>query len=152
MGCECGTCQVQMDLRGFTLLNECAVLPVRATKNSAGYDFYVPKDIRYEILPGETKLIDTQVAAYMNPNEYLDFRVRSSLAKSGLIFMNSCGVIDSDYYPNPIGAIVHNLSKETIVLEPGSKIAQGIFSTYLTILSEEEVTTERDGGFGSTGE
>lgn len=160
MGCingQCGvpnveTVQVEFDLRGFKKLRDDAVIPKRATKNSAGYDFYIPEDAETVVLnPGETKIIGTGVCAYMQPFEYLDFRIRSGLSTKGLIFMNGSGVIDSDYYPREIGAIMHNLSDQPIALAAGMKIAQGIFTQYLTVSNEALITEERSGGFGSTG-
>ena len=53
-----------------------------------------------------------------------DLRIRSSISRKGLIFMNGCGVIDSDYYPNDIGIIVCNLSGQSIKLSGGTRVAQ----------------------------
>ena len=43
------------------------ILPIRADKESAGYDFSTP--INVLIMPGETKVIWTNVKAYMEPDE-----------------------------------------------------------------------------------
>jgi len=160
MGCANGRCgipddvgvQMEMDFRGFTKVKESATIPFRATKNSAGYDFFIPSDAETIVInPGETKIIGTGISAYMQGDEFLDFRIRSGLSTQGMIFMNGSGVIDADYYPREIGAIMHNLGPEPITLTAGSKIAQGIFTKYEKASNEEPVLRERDGGFGSTG-
>lgn len=140
-------------MRGFTKLREDAVLPKRATKGSAGYDFSLPiymEDVN--IYPGETTVIPTGIAAHMECGEYLDLRIRSSLGAKGLIFCNGASVIDSDYYPNEIGVILHNLSSEVITVSGGMRICQGIFTEYEVVSDEEEIHAERTGGYGSTGE
>lgn len=154
MGCGANGCtfEAPKSERGFKLLRDDAVMPTRATKSSAGYDFSIPKDIEeIEILPSEIKLIPLGVAAYMKETEYLDLRIRSSISRKGLIFMNGCGVIDSDYYPNDIGIIVCNLSGQSIKLSGGTRVAQGIFTEYHTVSNEGPITKDRVGGYGSTG-
>lgn len=65
------------------------------------------------------------------------------------------GVIDSDYYGNEendgeIGFTFYNLSNESVVIEKGEKLGQGIFQKFY-ITEDDEATGERKGGFGSTG-
>ena len=74
-------------------------LPVRKTKNSAGYDFYIPFDAI--INPNETILIPTGIKVIMNENEFLGIYVRSGLGtKYNLRMCNQVGIIDADYYNN----------------------------------------------------
>lgn len=130
-------------------------LPTRADVGSAGYDFYLPKDLK--LLPAQKTIIWTDVKAYMQPDEVLEIYIRSSLAvKKGLMLSNNVGIIDSSYYSNQgnggnIGIAVVNTTGVTIELKAGECIAQGIFKKYLTV--DEDVTTskERIGGFGSSG-
>ena len=132
-------------------------LPERATKNSAGYDFYNP--VRVEIEPyklGDNPvLVKTGVKAYMGDNEFLMLVNRSSNPKKKkLVIPNSVGIIDSDYVDNPdnegeIGFLFYNLSNETVVLEAGDKIGQVIFMEYKTVV-DDKAEGERSGGFGST--
>lgn len=116
----------------FELISQFAdnpeLLPTRATKFSAGYDFVVAQDT---IIPSYTKvtnlpymgetpasfdemakftkshqfkptLVPTGVKAYIPPGSYLQLSVRSSCPlKSWLILANGVGIIDGDYYNNP---------------------------------------------------
>lgn len=89
------------------------IMPLRATKTSAGYDLFAPYDIT--IKPQEKVMIWTDVKAYMQPNEMLIADVTSSMGgELDLMLANTLGIIDSDYYSNPkndgnIGVCLRNL-------------------------------------------
>lgn len=132
-------------------------LPERATKNSAGYDFYNPERVEIEPykLGDNPVLVKTGIKAYMGENEFLMLVNRSSNPKKKkLVIPNSVGIIDSDYVDNPdnegeIGFLFYNLSNETVVLEAGDKLGQGIFMEYKTVV-DDKAEGKRSGGFGST--
>jgi dUTP pyrophosphatase len=130
-------------------------MPKRGTAHSAGYDFEIIEDL--EIKPGEIRLGVTGVKAFMMDDEVLQLYPRSSLPRRyHLTIPNNVGIIDKDYYGNPDndGAIfvsLWNFGTETVQLKKGERIAQGIFMKYLVSPHEDEVTTKRNGGFGSTG-
>lgn len=129
------------------------VLPQRATKNAAGYDFYSPED---KVIPaGKTEIIWTDVKATFGEREMLVLCVTSGMGKRGLMLANNIGVIESDYYNNEsnngnLGFRLYNFSDQDYYVKKGEKIGQGVFTTFLTVDNEEEVTTVRTGGFGST--
>ena len=129
-------------------------LPKRKTKNSAGYDF--SSLIEKNLKPGESVLIPTGVKCELNPDDVLLIIVRSSLGfKHNIRLVNQVGVIDADYYNNidNEGHILIKLKNEgdhDYKIEIGSAVAQGLIVQYNTIDDEEEVTTEREGGIGST--
>lgn len=128
-------------------------LPKRATKTSAGYDFYSPIDA--VVNPKDSLLIWTNVKAMFNPNEVLILCVTSGMGKRRVMISNTIGVIDCDYYGNPsndgnIGINLYNFGEEPYVIKAGDKIGQGIFMPFLTVDEEEEITTTRVGGYGST--
>ena len=133
-------------------------LPERSTKKSAGYDFYNLE--RIEIPPYKLgynpKLVPTGIKAYMKDNEFLMLVNRSSNPKKKkLVIPNSIGIIDADYVDNPdnegeIMFAFYNLSNETVVIEAGEKLGQGIFMEYKTVYNDN-ADGERTGGFGSTG-
>ena len=128
-------------------------MPNRATKNSAGYDFYSPIDITIE--PNQMQMIWTDIKAKMQPRDVLILCVTSGMGKHGIMLANTLGIIDADYYGNSgndgnIGFRLYNFSNEPYSIKAGDKIGQGIFSTFLTVDNEEDVTAERIGGFGST--
>lgn len=116
--------------RGFEKVTSYAndvSLPVRATKQAAGYDFEAAEDI---IIPSIWKsgiaqtlknslaknnqeideplnkqlkpvLVPTGIKAYMGEDEYLQLANRSgNPLKSFLVLANGIGVIDADYYNN----------------------------------------------------
>ncbi len=129
-------------------------LPKRATRGSAGYDFYAPFDI--ELKPGETIKIPTGIRVYMEENYVLKLYPRSGLGfKYRLQLNNTVGIIDSDYYYSDneghIFAKITNDSNEgkTVVIESGTGFMQGIFVEY-GITFDDDVTSIRNGGFGST--
>lgn len=129
-------------------------LPKRATKGSAGYDFYTPVHILLK--PGETLKVPTGIRCEMNPRWVLMIYPRSGLGfKFRLQLNNTVGVIDSDYfYSDNEGHIfikITNDSNEdkTVEVAPGQGFAQGIFMQY-GLVEDDDVTEERNGGFGST--
>lgn len=138
---------------------QCAVIdhlkPHRSTKHSAGYDFISPIEI---IIPahGMAK-IPTGIKAQMNEDEVLYIYSRSSIGfKTAIRLSNVVGVVDCDYYNNPdneghIFIKFFNPTDKDYQIHIGDKIAQGIFTKYLTVDDEEEIETERTGGLGSTG-
>lgn len=138
-------------------------MPVRATKNSAGYDFYAPHDIK--LLPGEWTTVDTGVSfdgeeqvrcPIGHPNEAgyakqwaMLVIPRSSYGfKYGLRLRNSVGLIDMDYR--------HTIKASLTVDEPlnikkGDRFLQGIIVPFGVFEDEEAPASERKGGIGSTG-
>lgn len=129
-------------------------LPVRKTAQSAGYDLAAAAETVVE--PGRVALVPTGLKAYMAPDEVLLLYIRSSLAvKRGLMLANGVGVVDADYADNPeneghIMVAVVNIGREPVAIKQGERIAQGIFTRYLTV-ENDEATGDRTGGFGSTG-
>ena len=129
-------------------------LPKRATKGSAGYDFYTPFDI--ELKPNDTIIVPTGIRCKMNEDYVLMIFPRSSLGfKYRLNLDNTVGIIDSDYY-NALneGHIMikvtnNSLENKTLILQKGDAFAQGIIFTY-GITCDDETNEIRVGGFGST--
>lgn len=130
-------------------------LPKRKTKFSAGYDF--ASLIEKDLAPGESVLIPTGVKCSLNENDVLLIVVRSSLGfKHNIRLVNQVGVIDADYYNNESneGHILIKLKNEgdhNYKIEVGSAVAQGLIMEYNTVDDEEEITSDRTGGIGSTG-
>ncbi len=128
-------------------------LPKRSTVGSAGYDFHAPYD--FEIPAGESLMVWTQVKCYMEAGDVLLLMPRSSMGRYGIRFSNTIGVIDETYVDNPtnegeIALPFVNTGNATWSVKKGDRIAQGIFTKYL-VTDDDNVTTERTGGFGSTG-
>lgn len=128
-------------------------IPYRATKNSCGYDMFSPIDIT--IKPNESEFIWTNIKAQFNPGEVLMLFVTSKMGKKHIMIANGTGIIECDYYGNEendgnLGFRLINLGKEDYVIKKGDKIGQGVFTYFLTVDNEEEITNVRKGGFGST--
>lgn len=128
-------------------------LPKRATKYSAGYDFYSP--FTFTLNPGETIKIPTGIRAKMREDYVLMLFPRSSLGfKYRLQLDNTVGIIDADYYNSDneghIFVKLTNDSKDKVLeVKTGDAICQGIFINY-GITEDDDVTDVRNGGFGST--
>lgn len=128
-------------------------LPRRATKGSGAYDFYAKTN--YTVKPNEIVKIWTDVKVEMDKDVILLINVRSSMSGK-FTLSNTQGWIDSDYYSNEkndgnIGIFLKNISGETLTIEKGDRIAQGMFTHYLITVDDNPISEERVGGFGSSG-
>ena len=134
----------------FEKLVDEAIMPQRATAQSAGYDLATPAQVE---IPAHTRvLVPLHITAMMMPDEYLAIVPRSGLAlKKGITVLNTPGAVDADYFPGDIGVILYNTSDEDVMLEKGERIAQAIVHNYGIVDNDEPKATERKGGFGSTG-
>lgn len=129
-------------------------LPRRATKGSAGYDFFAP--FAFSLPPGSTIKIPTGIRAKIEEDWVLKLYPRSGLGfKYRLQLNNTVGIIDSDYYYSDneghIFAKITNDSNEGKILEigAGTGFMQGIFIEY-GITADDDADGIRNGGFGST--
>lgn len=150
-----------MKIRGFEVAkgfeDKNINLPVRKTKNSAGYDIEAAEDITIPKFTNGVKptLIPTGIKAYMQEDEVLYLYNRSSNPKKkGLVLCNSVGVVDADYYGNEdndghIMFAFYNVGSEDITIKKGEAIGQGVFQKYL-VTDEDKAEGTRSGGFGST--
>lgn len=147
--------QFKKDVKNSKKLYESIILPVRSTKKSAGYDIRSIED--GIVKPGESKIFKTGLKVNMNDDEVLFIFTRSSQGyKYNVTLANSVGVIDSDYYNNPdneghFSVKLINLGDKDFEVKIGDKIAQGVFTKFLTVDNEEEINNVRVGGIGSTG-
>ncbi len=129
-------------------------LPTRSTAGSAGYDFHMPLDICLK--SGQTAKIPTGIRVAIDEGWFLGCFPRSGLGfKYRIQLDNTVGIIDSDYYDSDneghIFAKITNDSRDdkTVYLDFGDKFMQGVFLPY-GITYTDDVTAERNGGFGST--
>lgn len=129
-------------------------LPKRATKGSAGYDFFSP--IVFSLKPGESVKVPTGIRAEMEEDWVLKLYPRSGLGfKYRLQLNNTVGIIDSDYFGSDneghIMAKITNDSREgkTLEIDAGMGFMQGIFLEY-GITVDDDASDIRNGGFGST--
>lgn len=161
----------------FELLFANAPVPKRATSDSAGYDlaaYLLGRNVRCAkggieemrevteterhasiiLEPGERALIPLGFKARIPAGYHGEVRPRSGAAfRKGIEIPNSPGTIDSDYNGEWMVPVKNGDSKP-ITIEHGERIAQVVFVPHVSVEFERgEVgrTTERDGGFGSTG-
>lgn len=140
--------------------NECEIkrvyenisIPVRATKYSAGYDIKSP--FKIILLPNESIIIPTGLRCEMFEGYVMMIYPRSSFGiKKGGVLLNTTGVIDRDYASakneGHIFVAIKNTSNEAMYIDENEEIVQAVFVKF-GIADEEEVTTERTGGIGST--
>ena len=132
-------------------------MPAYATTGSAGLDLRACLDEAIEIAAGETVLVKTGLAIYIeDPNFAGLILPRSGLGhKHGIVLGNLVGLIDSDYQ-GELMVSVWNRGQNTFRLEPGERLAQYVLVPVVHAefeQVEEFVATERGaGGFGHTGQ
>ena len=132
-----------------------AIIPARATAESAGLDLSACLDEPVTILPGETKMIPIGVAVELPPATAGMIYSRSGLSvKHGIALVNGVGVVDSDYR-GELKVPLHNYSAESFTVNPGDRVAQMVVTPVLLpdVTEAEDLSdSERGtGGFGSTG-
>lgn len=131
------------------------ILPKRATKGSAGYDFFMPYSLTLNA--HEAVKIPTGIRCKMDEGWVLKAYPRSGHGfKFGVHLANTVGIIDSDYYysDNEGHLFMKLVNSDSVLSKPleldkGTAFCQGIFVEY-GITVDDESTEVRNGGFGST--
>ena len=134
-------------------LDKTLPLPMYETSGAVGFDFLARETTTVE--PGAITLIPGNVIVETPKGYMLAVASRSSTPrKKGLTMPHGFGVIDQDYCgpEDEIKIQVYNFTNETVTIEKGDKIAQGMFVRVDTFSFEEvdQIKTESRGGFGST--
>jgi dUTP pyrophosphatase len=130
-----------------------AILPSRATPQSAGYDLYSSEG--YVLLPGHRVVVSTGIQVQLPPGVYGRIAPRSGLAvKHGLGI--GAGVIDADYQGELKIVLFNHDLRNNFVIRPGYRVAQLVLEYIATpeveeVIEFDQVTERGDGGFGSTG-
>jgi dUTP pyrophosphatase len=136
-----------------TRLRDDAVLPTRAYPGDAGLDLVACE--RHELGPGERALVGTGIAVAIPEGHAGLVTPRSGLAaKSGVTIVNTPGLVDSGYR-GELRVILHNTDRhETVVIEPGMRIAQLVVVSVpeAALLEVDELPGSERGssGFGSS--
>lgn len=144
-----------MQILEIKKINAEALLPIRQTVQSAGYDLsaFLTEDI--VLAPGERTLIPTGIMMAIPEGLEGQIRPRSGLAiNHGIGLLNSPGTIDADYR-GEVKVIMINHSRENFIITNKMRIAQIVFSRVisLNIVEKEQlsVTNRGEGGFGHSG-
>ena len=131
-------------------------LPAYGTPGSAGLDLRACIDEAIEIAPGQTVLVPTGLAIYVEDPRYAAFILpRSGLGhKHGIVLGNLVGLIDSDYQ-GQLMVSTWNRGSTAFKLEPMERLAQlvvmPIQQVELKVVAEFTESSRGAGGFGSTG-
>ena len=131
-------------------------MPEYATAGSAGLDLRACLEESIELAPGETKLIPTGMAIYIeDPSLAAMILPRSGLGhKHGIVLGNLVGLIDSDYQ-GQLMVSCWNRGDSNFVIEVGERIAQlvlvPVVQAQFEIVNEFTESDRGEGGFGSTG-
>ena len=145
------------NFRDINKLYDGIKLPKRATKYSAGYDFYVSSDAF--IPPRDSGVLLTGIRWVCDKeedkNKVLQIYPRSGIGfRTGVRLMNTVGIIDADYWEgNNEGHIMlklYNPMNSYMQVKDGDAIVQGVITEYHTCDDEEEIVEKRTGGMGST--
>lgn len=107
-----------------------------------------------KLFPGWRSAIPLGFKAQLPDGYEMQVRTRSGLAlKQGLVVLNAPGTIDADY-PGEWAVILQNLSSDAVIINHGDRIAQLVLAPVHRLeWKEGQVgqSTDRTGGFGSTG-
>ena len=147
--------KLQLKILDPRLGNEIS-LPEYSTKGSAGMDLRACLDDPLLLKPGDTQLIPTGIAIYIeDPGLAAIILPRSGLGhKHGIVLGNLVGLIDSDYQ-GEILVSCWNRGNIEYKVEPGERVAQlvlvPVVQAELLVVDEFEVTARGSGGFGSSG-
>jgi len=131
-------------------------LPAYGTPGSAGLDLRACIDEAIEIAPGQTVLVPTGLAIYVEDPRYAAFILpRSGLGhKHGIVLGNLVGLIDSDYQ-GQLMVSTWNRGATAFKLEPMERLAQLVVmpvqQVELKVVKEFTESSRGAGGFGSTG-
>nr|WP_218139044.1 dUTP diphosphatase [Allopseudospirillum japonicum] len=131
-------------------------LPSYATAGSAGLDLRALMDAPLTLEAGQSELIGTGIAMYIQDPQYAGLILpRSGLGhKHGLVLGNLVGLVDADYQ-GEIKISLWNRSQQAYRVQPGERIAQYVLVPVLHAQMHfvETFTDSERGtdGFGSTG-
>jgi dUTP pyrophosphatase len=131
-------------------------LPSYATTGSAGLDLRACINEPLTIAAGETKLIGTGLALYIQDPAYAGLVLpRSGLGhKHGIVLGNLVGLIDSDYQ-GELMLSCWNRGQQAFTVQVGERLAQyvlvPVIQAALNIVDEFVATERGEGGFGHSG-
>ena len=139
-----------------------AKIPQRAHVTDAGMDFFFcPEDlqmVRKRIEPGQSVLLQTGIKMEVPRDCMLQIMNKSGVASKKHLITGAC-VVDEGY-DGEIFVNLHNIGKLVEFIEPGQKVAQGVFirieKPAITLIEDDIIydteTSRGSGALGSTGD
>jgi len=128
-------------------------LPEYKTPGAAAFD--LTARINLEIPPHKVGYIPLNIACETPEGYFLLLAARSSTHKKGLMLVNGIGIGDPDFTgdEDEYVAAYLNFTDNTVQIEAGERIAQGMFVEFEKAEWEEvdSLGNKTRGGFGSTG-
>jgi len=141
-------------------LRDTAKVPHRAHLSDAGMDFFfAPANNEPRALaPGQSAILATGVKMSVPEGMMLQIMNKSGIAAKRSLVTGAC-VVDRGY-DGEIFVNLHNIGAEIQTIEPGMKLAQGVFinisSPSLIEISQDKIyprqTDRGSGALGSTGD
>ena len=128
-----------------------APLPTRATRGSACFDLAAA--VTSVVRRGTVTLVPTGFRMRCPPGTFLEVRPRSGLSSKGVVMVNAPGTVDRDYAGEIFVPLTY-LFEGRYRLKAGDRIAQArLVEETPSRFRRGRVrpTTDRQGGFGSTG-
>jgi dUTP pyrophosphatase len=142
------------------------------SNDNAGFDLYVPQEVVFQA--GEKKLVSMQVKATVVrggqscttcecggcapgvDTVHYWMLPRSSISKTGLLLLNSVGVIDRTYR-GELMAFLWNTKDTPVTVSKGDRLVQIVapdmgWISQVAVVEELDSTARGAGGFGSTGQ
>lgn len=134
-------------------INKDLPLPMYETNGSVGFDILAREET--VISPKEICLVPGNIIVKVPKGYMLMVASRSSTPKKkGLTPPHGLGIIDHDYCgeQDEIKIQVYNFTDDSVIVQRGEKIAQGVFIKIDKLEWEEveNMSTDSRGGFGST--
>lgn len=133
-----------------------AIIPTYAYQSDSGFDLYALESV--VIKPFGREAISTGIKVSFDEGYEIQVRPKSGLALNmGLTVLNTPGTVDQGY-TGEIKVIVFNTNNNSVMIEKGMKIAQGVLCPVIqgkyVKINEVNSVGEKDrnnNGFGSTG-
>jgi dUTP pyrophosphatase len=133
-----------------------AIVPKYAYQSDSGFDLYSVEQMK--IGPFGRALVSTGIKVSFPEGFEIQVRPKSGLAiNMGLTVLNTPGTVDQGY-TGEIQVIVFNTNNNSILIEKGMKIAQGVLCPVVSgkyaifeEVSKLDPKDRGDNGFGSTG-
>jgi dUTP pyrophosphatase len=123
-----------------------------STEN-AGFDLFVPEEVVFA--PGDSMRVKASMTDVLESTYHYWMPPRSSISKTGLMMLNSIGVIDKGYR-GELMAFLWNTTDAPVTVKKGERLVQIVAPDMgaiqkVIVVDSLDSTSRGDGGFGSTG-